>query len=116
MTTQGLFFTSLCVVLAIQVAACAEKPDCPEFILTSLAQRTGTPGAVFAVQMSPQKISITGPIAYAWSISAGRIAAGQGTPSILVTGPKGELTVASVAIQGFPRQCRNTVSATATLP
>jgi len=53
-------------------------------------------------------------ITYNWSVSAGTITSGQGTPAITVTAPEGASVTATVEIggNGFCPECQKTASAT----
>ena len=47
---------------------------------------------------------------YIWTVSSGKIIAGQGTPSITVEPGEEEAITATVEVKGFPEGCRNTES------
>ena len=42
---------------------------------------------------------------FAWSVSAGKIAAGQGSPSITVSGAPGQVVTGTLEVGGLPAAC-----------
>ena len=102
--------------LSIVLAACEKKVECPDISVSAQLQQTEVPQVVFALQMLKQTITLTGPLSYAWTVSAGEIIFGQGTPSILVTAPAGEVVTATVEIRGFQPDCGRVSSWTFTFP
>ena len=53
---------------------------------------------------------------YNWSVSAGTITSGQGTPSITVTGVAGQSITATVELGGLDPSCTRTASCTTQIP
>ena len=49
---------------------------------------------------------------YRWTVSTGTITAGQGSPSITVSGPgfEGQTLTATVEVEGIPKECASTAS------
>jgi hypothetical protein len=96
----------------VTVAGCTNcLPPCPTVNISCPTDQvqTGTPATV--------SVSLSGgdPNAsptYNWSVSAGTISSGQGTPSITVdtTGLSGQNVTATVEIGGLPPECQRTAS------
>lgn len=100
------------IILIIIISGClgiaAQTPDCPKITITgpdgvTVAGDTMT----FTANISPFDQNIT--LDYNWTVSAGTIGTGQGTPSIIV---RSEMTAsnvrATVKIGGFPVGCADT--------
>jgi len=86
------------------------RPPCPEISIscpTSELQE-GSPATVSVDVRGGGNPSVT----YSWSVSAGQISSGQGTPSITVdtAGLAGQTVTATVEIGGLPPECDRTRS------
>jgi hypothetical protein len=100
----------------VTVNECDCVPLCPTITVdcpTQLVEQ-GTPATVTAnISGGPANMSLT----YNWSVSAGTISGGQGTPSITVdtTGQAGQTITATVEIGGLAPECQRTASCTFTI-
>lgn len=81
---------------------------CPAFYVSATASEKGK--ATFTAMLSGGNAK--GQPTFNWSISAGRIAAGQGTVLISVEAKPGENVTATVDIGGYPAECPTSSSAT----
>jgi hypothetical protein len=83
------------------------RVDCPSGITEA-----GTP-ITFTASVSGGAPGVTA--TYNWSVSAGTITGGQGTPSITVDtkGLGGQSITATVQVGGYPPECQTTASCTA---
>lgn len=101
------------IVILFGTAAFAQEPACPTISIS--APTEATPAG--------QDVSFTanvtggGDVTYNWSISAGSITSGQGTPSITVDsqGLAGSSVTATLEVGGISRSCSNSSSATASI-
>jgi hypothetical protein len=100
----------------VTVNECDCVPLCPTITVdcpTALVEQ-GTPATVTAnVSGGPPSMSVT----YNWSVSAGTISGGQGTPSITVdtTGQAGQTITATVEVGGLAPECQRTASCSFTV-
>jgi hypothetical protein len=100
----------------VTVNECDCVPLCPTITVdcpTALVEQ-GTPATVTAnVSGGPANMSVT----YNWSVSAGTISGGQGTPSITVdtTNQGGQTITATVEIGGLAPECQRTASCSFTV-
>ena len=107
---------SVCAALAAVplLGACSPAPveKCPAFNIASDMAKAGAGTVTFT--LSPARDGLT----YNWSVSAGAITTGQGTPVIVVADPtQGESVTASVAISGLDASCKDTtLSSSAQMP
>ena len=107
---------SICIALAAVpiLGACTPAPieKCPTFSIASEMAKEGAGTITF--RLSPVRDSLT----YNWSLSAGSISTGQGTPVIVVADLiAGESITAAVAVGGLNAACKDTVlSSTAKMP
>lgn len=95
----------------LALPACSQKAPaqkvaaCPKIEVTA----QGAPqSATFVAKIDPVPAGVT----FNWSIAAGTITSGQGTPSIIVEAPAGPVT-ATAEIGGIADTCAKTGSATA---
>jgi hypothetical protein len=101
--------------VSVTVAACTNcVPPCPTVSVTCPdTVDEGSPVTFTAnVTGGDPNVSAT----YNWSVSAGTITSGQGTPTITVTGaPVGASVTATVNVGGYPPECNTTASCTTTI-
>ena len=93
---------------ATAAAAQPKAPDaCPELELNgpSSTQSAKDP---FSFTLG---VSGPGDYIYNWSVSAGGIESGQGTPVITMTAPAGSFVTATVEVGGAPPECDRVRSA-----
>lgn len=83
------------------MAVAEDAPACPYISVTG--SQSGVDGAIFTANVS----DAAGDVTYNWSISAGSIAEGQGTPTISVgeVGDPGTTVTATVDLGGLPSGC-----------
>jgi hypothetical protein len=103
-----------CEPLATPTAATPAPANCPTLEVTGPSGVTAR-GAImpFVVLVSEPRLKN---LSFAWTISMGTIAEGQGTRVIKVRAPAANGTkniVATVTVQGLPQGCRNVASDTA---
>lgn len=103
-----LFAISFC----IGTAAFAQEPACP--VVTVSTSSEAIPAGQ-DVSYTANVSGGSGDYTYNWSISAGSITSGQGTPSVTVDskGMAGSSITATLEVGGMSRSCSNTSSATA---
>jgi hypothetical protein len=99
---------------SVTVAGCTNcVPPCPTVNISCPTDQitAGTPATV-SVNVSGGNPSAT--VTYNWSVSAGKIASGQGTSTITVdtTGLAGQTVTASVDLGGLDPSCQRTASCT----
>ena len=98
------------------IAACSPATDakCPTFAVAGEVGKNGPGTATFT--LTPVRAGFT----YTWTVSAGSITEGQGTPAVVVSDPTaGDTVTATVEVSGLDSSCpagSNTASATATMP
>jgi hypothetical protein len=99
----------------VTIADCTNcHPPCPTVTVdcpTGLTNQ-GTP-ITFTANVSGGATNVTA--TYNWSVSAGTITSGQGTPSITVdtTGLAGQTVTGTVQVGGYPPECQTTASCSA---
>lgn len=101
-----LVLTSIFAFAGLSFGQDPVKPECPTIDVT------GPPGIVApgGAATFTATVNQAGPdLRYQWSISAGEITSGQGTPTITVKQPIQTLTV-TVEITGLPKGCPNMAS------
>ena len=94
----------------------AHAQDCPTVMATGPSGNIKEGDtAIFMVNVSGGKTGINP--TYNWSISAGNIASGQGTPVIYVNtkGLGGQTITATVEVGGLPSECSRTSSSSASI-
>ncbi|HXI25387.1 MAG TPA: hypothetical protein VNG71_16095 [Pyrinomonadaceae bacterium] len=98
-------FSSLSVVVLDCPPPPPEKPVCPTVSVSCPEAATENAPVTFTANLSGGTAGITP--TYNWTISAGRIISGQGTPSITVdtTGLAGQTVRATLDIGGFGMPC-----------
>lgn len=100
----------------VTVAECTNcVPPCPEISISCPTGdvQPGSPATVSVNVSGGGNPSVT----YNWSVSAGTISSGQGTPSITVdtTGLDGQTVTATVEVGGLPPECDRTRSCSFTV-
>jgi len=95
----------------VTVAACNDcEPPCPKIEISCPTDtvQAGSPANVSVNLSGGGNFNVT----YNWTVSAGTISGGQGTPSITVdtTGQAGQNITATVEIGGLPPECDRTRS------
>ncbi len=102
------------IILALQLTPdSADGADiCPSISVSGYP--SGEHGAQFAANVN----GATGDVTYSWSISAGMIEEGQGTPAITVgdVGSPGSTVTATVDIGGLSPECSTSASETVEIP
>jgi hypothetical protein len=96
----------------VEVRDCTCVPPCPNVTVTcSDSVEEGQP-ITFTANVTGGDTSVSP--TYNWSVSAGTIASGQGTPSITVdtTGLGGQSVTATVNVGGYPPECQTSASCT----
>jgi hypothetical protein len=98
-------FSSISVVVLDCPPPPPERPVCPSVSVSCPEAATENAPVTFTANLSGGTAGITP--TYNWTISAGRIISGQGTPSITVdtTGLAGQTVRATVDIGGFGMPC-----------
>jgi hypothetical protein len=98
-------FSSISIVVLECPPPPPEKPVCPNVSVSCPEAGTENAPVTFTANVSGGTAGITP--TYNWTISAGRIISGQGTPSITVdtTGLAGQTVRATVDIGGFGMPC-----------
>jgi hypothetical protein len=94
----------LIVLLALLFAPAILAQPCPTIFVTSPDS-----GYNNSITFNAQ-VSSSGKPIFNWTVSAGRITAGQGTSSITVTGFEGHSPTATVEVGGIPSGCPNQAS------
>jgi hypothetical protein len=108
-------FSSTTVTVANPGPDCC-RPPCPDI---SISCPTGevAPGSPATVSVNLSGGDPNASVTYNWSVSAGTISSGQGTPSITVdtTTLAGQTVTATVEIGGLPPECDRTRSCSFTV-
>ena len=104
---------ALCLSFFLMTAALCIGAQCPQLKVNSRGDvMDGEPLTFFVgVTGGGSNVERTNN----WTVSAGTISSGQGTPAITVdtTGEAGKTVTASVDIGGYPRRCKTSKSVTA---
>jgi len=105
----------LCFILIAIVDhsfAQAKKTACPVVRVTGPAEVSAGDLLVITANVRGGDAGVTP--TYNWSVSAGTISSGQGTPTITVdlTGTEGQSVTATVDVGGYPRECQTSGSYT----
>jgi len=104
----------LMIIFFIGTAAFAQEPACPTVSVS--APNEAIPAGQ-DVSYTANVSGGSGDFTYNWSVSAGSITSGQGTPSITVDskGMANSSITATLEVGGMSRSCSNTSSATASI-
>jgi hypothetical protein len=96
----------------VEVRDCTCVPPCPTVSVTCPDTVNEGSSITFTANVSGGDTSVSP--TYNWSVSAGTIASGQGTPSVTVdtTGLGGQSITATVNVGGYPPECQTTASCT----
>jgi hypothetical protein len=111
------FILSTALVLAFCLAASAQTNQtspCPTIFIEGGGSIQPGENLTFKVKVENYQAKN---LAYNWTVSAGKILRGQGTPTVSVSTEKWEdvNTTATAEIKGLPEGCENEVSLTASL-
>jgi hypothetical protein len=95
---------------SVTVATCRCEAPCPQVSVSCPADVEEGAPITFSASVTGGDTSVTG--TYNWSVSAGTITSGQGTPTITVdtAGIGGQTVTASVDVGGYPPTCATTAS------
>ncbi len=107
-----VLFTGAASVAAQKPKPKPTTPSCPDIYLSSPDSAKSPQPLNFSVNVSGGDANITP--TYNWTVSAGSIESGQGTPTITVgsAGIEGQSVTATVDVGGFPRECLTSKSGT----
>jgi hypothetical protein len=109
---QLIFGTILFLAVCPVVFGQTEANNCPEITILGPSGITN-PGDIMTYTASINNFSGTDEIKYEWSVSAGTIEKGQGTPSITVRSTKEMVNsnvTATLKVLGFSAGCKDTAS------
>ncbi|HLA10645.1 MAG TPA: hypothetical protein VJ023_08615 [Pyrinomonadaceae bacterium] len=95
---------------SVTVATCRCEAPCPQVSVSCPADVEEGAPITFTASVTGGDTAVTG--TYNWSVSAGTITSGQGTPTITVdtAGIGGQTVTASVDVGGYPPTCATTAS------
>ncbi len=107
---QIIFLTILALVFSVSAFAQTEKSPCPEIDVSGGG--VVSPGEPIYFTANVQGVTDDSKIEYIWTVSAGKIIEGLGTPTIKVdrSGSSEMGLTATVEIKGLPENCANTAS------
>ena len=103
---------ALCLSFCLMASALCASAQCPQLKIQAPQSVTDGEPITFYVQVTGGGRDVER--TYNWTVSAGTISSGQGTPAITVdtTGDGGRSVTATVDIGGYPRQCNTAKSMT----